>query len=332
MNNSKIILFTFISLLLSSCNKGGLVDEANSNSYFYSSDKSKILFKQLGGPDISRLWNYEWLEVPADPKTFRVMKGGFGKDAKNIFFGTEIIDYVDYNTFQRLDESHYIDHKNVYTQGLKIIKDANPKTFQIIKSMADYYGDVPTYKWAKDDKHYFYKDSIVDVDYNSFKFLTSSIMVDNNYFYGLSFGKFAKILNKNGTSEGFTVLSNDKVYNSKFLYYKHLENDENPFSEIPIKDINSIKKFGYGSYFTVDGIVYYEMMKIDNADPNSFVAYIKGWAGHFAKDKNHFYLRTKVVPNVNPKKVIYNPEKDEFSYRGKFWNYETEKFDKENSR
>ena len=333
MKNIKIIFFAFISAIFSSCNKGGLVDETNSDTYFYSSDKSKIFYKYSSSPDVSKLWNYEWLEVPADAKTFKVMKGGLGKDNTNIFSGRTIIDFVDYNTFKVLDNNNYVDNKNVYTRRLKIINVANPNTYKVIKSVVDHYSNIPAYPWAKDDKHFFYKDKIVDVDYNSFKILTSFIMVDNNYFHCLYFGDFLKIHNKNGTSEGFNVLSGNKVFNSEFLYYKHLQkDDENPFKEIPIKDINSIKIFGYGSYFTVDGIVYYEMIKIENADLNSFETFFKGWAEQFAKDKNHFYFRTKVVPNVNPNEVIYNAEKNKFSYRGKFWNYKTEKFDKETNK
>ena len=206
MKDFKIILFTFISVLLLSCNKGGLVDETNSNSYFYSSDKSKILYKQPGGPGISQLWDYEWLEVPADAKTFKVMKGGFGKDAKNIFSGIEIIDYVDYNTFHRLDEGNYMDNKNVYTRSIKIIKDANPKTYQIIKSIPEYYSNKPTYKWAKDDKHYFYEDSIVQVDYNSFEILTTDFMVDKDFIYCQDYDKFYK------------DTKNSKINNSKEMH------------------------------------------------------------------------------------------------------------------
>lgn len=333
MKDFEIILFTFISVLLLSCNKGGLVDETNSNSYFYSSDKSKILYKQPGGPGISQLWDYEWLEVPADAKTFKVMKGGFGKDAKNIFSGIEIIDYVDYNTFHRLDEGNYMDNKNVYTRSIKIIKDANPKTYQIIKSIPEYYSNKPTYKWAKDDKHYFYEDSIVQVDYNSFEILTTDFMVDKDFIYCRDYDKFYKYPNKNEINTKFTVLSYFMVYSPKYFYTKNFPSDSiKGISVVSIKNAKSIKKFGYGNYFTIDGLVYYEMLKIENADPNTFDTFIKVRGEQMAKDKNHFYLRNQIVANVNPKEVIYNAEKDEFTYRGKFWNYETEKFDKENSR
>lgn len=329
----KIILFAFISLLVSSCERSKLVDESKSDSYFYSSDKSKILYKRSSSPDVSKLWNYEWVEVPADAKSFKVMNGGFGKDDKHIFFGAKILENVDYNTFQKIENSdNYMDKNNVYSGDLKIVKDADPNTYQVIKSVVEYYSNEPVYNWAKDNKHFFYENKLIEVDYKSFKILNTDIMADNNFIYGFDYKEFFKIPNKNKTSEGLTVLSDNIVFSPKYLYFKYFPTDTRKgFSEVPIKNPSTIKKYGYGSYFTIDGIVYYEMLKIENADLNTFETFINERAERFAKDKNHFYVRDKALPNVNPKDVIYDAKKDKFSYLGKFWNFKTEKFDKENS-
>lgn len=333
MNKLKKILFAFIAIFFSSCNKRGLVDEAKSENYYYSTDKSKILYKKFGGPDVSRLWNYKWLEVPADAKSFKVMKGGFGKDAQNIVFGTKIIDFVDYDSFHILDNDNYIDNKNVYARNLNIIENANPKTYQVIKTFPVYYSKEPTYKWAKDDKHFFFKDSIVAVDYNSFKILSTNFMVDKKYIYTLDFSKFYKYPNENEINTKFTVLSYFMIYSPKYCYLTNFPLDSiKDIKIMPIKNANSVKKYGFGNYFAVDGLVYFQMKNIKNADPNTFETFIKVRGEQMAKDKNHFYLRDEIVQNINPIEVIYNAEKDEFSYHGKFWNYKTEKFDLEKAK
>lgn len=330
----KKILLLLICTITLSCNKGGLVDESKSDSYFYSTDKKKIFYKQTHALDITRLWNYTWLEVPTDVKTFRVMEGGFGKDDKHIFFVDRIVENVDYHTFRdMMDNRHYIDKDNVYTRSLEIVKDANPVTYEVLKDGGVDYGNYIEYVWAKDDKHYFYRDSIIPVDYNSFKILTSDIMADKDFIYNLEDRKaFKKYPNKNGTSSGFTILSSIQVHTDRYFYYGKSLVSKDDFLEIEVKDPNSIKLYGWGSYFTIDGEMYFHALKMENADPTTFEVFNKDRGTDFAKDKNHFYLRSKIYPNVNPNEIKYDAKENEFSYRGKLWNWETEKFDLEAKR
>jgi hypothetical protein len=103
------------------------VDESMSDSYFYSKDKSKIYYKNIKSLDFSKSWNYEWEEVPANAKFFKVMEGGFGKDGKHIFFGSKIIKNVDYDTFRKVEDSDNFIDKNNFFVGDKIIPNINPE-------------------------------------------------------------------------------------------------------------------------------------------------------------------------------------------------------------
>lgn len=77
-----------------SCKKGGLVNASKSEKYYYSTNKKKIWYKASSAPDISKLWDFEWMEVPADAETFIVLERGYGKDKNHIFSGKRIINYV----------------------------------------------------------------------------------------------------------------------------------------------------------------------------------------------------------------------------------------------
>lgn len=329
MNTLKIIICLFACCFLYSCNKGGLVDESMSDSYFYSNDKSKIYYKNVKSLDFSKSWNYEWEEVHADAKSFRVMKGGFGKDSKHIFFGSKIIKNVDYATFRKVEDSdNFIDKNNVFSRWLEIIEDANPATFQIIKSVAVYYGDFPKYFWSKDDKHFFYENKKVIVDYNSFTILTRNIMADKNSIYALEFDEFIKYPNENDTEDKFVVIDDHIVHTSNYFYFHHLFTDSiKGISKIPIKDAKSIKKYCFRDYFSIDGNIYYNARRIENVDFKTFETFDKENAVRFAKDKNNFFVGDKIIPNINPEEVKFDAKNNKISYRGKFWNWQTEAFD-----
>lgn len=327
----KTIIYPFITFFLFSCNKGGLVDKTYSDAYFYSLDKSKIYHKHSSSPDVSKLWNYEWNEVPANAKTFRVMKGGFGKDDKHIFFGSKIIENVDYASFHQVaDSDNFSDIYKVYTPSLKIIEGANPATYEVIKSVSEDYGRYRSYAWAKDDQHFFYKNKNMEVDFPSFKILTRTIMVDKDSIYAREFDEFRSYPNGNKLDEKFTVLDDYMVYTSKYFYFNYLFTSKvKGIKILPILDSESIIQYSFRDYFAIDGQVYYNASPIQEADAASFVASRPGDAVFFAKDKNHVYLRDKILPDISPEEVIFDAKNDQILYRGKKWNWQTEAFDDE---
>ena len=73
---------------------------------------------------------------------------------------------------QKYSADYYVsDDKSVYING-DLIKNANPKTFEILK-----------YTYAKDDKHIFYRyQTIKEVDYNSFHILKEFKKIENVTF------------------------------------------------------------------------------------------------------------------------------------------------------
>lgn len=319
------ILFLVIFFLLTSCGKGDLVDK-NFKNYRYSRDKTKIWYKKVNAPDVSGLWDYDWLEVPADASSFVLMKYGIGKDKNHIFQTVNIISNVDYETFTVdeagffRDKNHIYLNQNAVDGKLKILEDANPATYQIVKLGAVYYSENPQYNWAKDDQHYFHKNKTVPVDYDSFVILTSNIFADKDTIYSNNNGKFHSYLNKNGTSKNFAVLDGDIIHSSKYFYFRDFFAN-GQLSEIEIEDSNSIKMFSKRDYFAIDGVVYFRTIPIENADLESFETFEKGDAVWFAKDKNHVYVNSNIVADADPKTVIYNPIEKRLEDRDFMWKW-----------
>ena len=305
-----IFLFLIILLFLTSCGKGELVDEG-SKSYRYSRDKTKIWYKKVNALDVSGLWNYDWIEVPADAKSFKLLNYGIGKDKTHIFQTVNIISNVDYETFSVddagifRDKNHVFLNKNASDGKLAILEKANPATYQILKAGAVHYHGNPQYNWAKDDKHYFYRDEILDVDYKSFVILTANIFADKDTIYSKSGNKFTSYFNKDGNTQDFIVLDGEIVRSSKYFYFRDFFAN-GAITEIKIEDSTSVKMFCKRDYFAIDEIVYFRTIPIENADFASFETFEKGDAVWFAKDKNHVYVDAKIVADANPKTVKYN--------------------------
>src|SRR5690554_377466 len=310
----KLIHLFVLLLLFTSCGKGDLVDENVSETFFYSKDKTEIWYKSINAPDVTGLWDYEWIKVPADAQSFKIMEYGIGKDKNHIFRGTRILEDVDYETYSIDDLGVIRDKNNVYLPAygakLKVLKEDNPATYKKLKEWeVVYYVESPTYIWGKDDKHYFHKDTVFSVDYESFAILTTHIVADKNYIYSINSHHTSQIENKEKTTNNLTVIDHDIVYNSNYFYFRNYFHG-GELIEIPIIDTTSIKMYSKRDYFAIDGVVYYQGKRIENADFESFQTFRKGHAVEYAKDKNNVYASGKVLANANPKTVNYNAEDD----------------------
>lgn len=305
-----IFLVIIVALLITSCGKGELVDK-NSKYYRYSRDKNKIWYKKVNAPDVSGLWDYDWIEVPADAKSFKLLKYGIGKDKNHIFQTVNIITNVDYKTFTVDDAGFFRDKNHIYLNEnasdgkLKILTNANPATYEIVKLGAVFYTEKPQYYWAKDDQRYFYKNKEIEVNYNTFRILTPNIVADKDSIISINHNTISRFENKNKTTDNFKVLDDHIIYSPNYFYF----HDGDLITEIPIKDQNSIKMYCKRDYFAIDGIIYFRTIPIENADLATFETFDKGDAVWFAKDKNNVYVNSTIIVDANPKTVKYNSEK-----------------------
>ncbi|TDG36407.1 hypothetical protein EZJ43_07770 [Pedobacter changchengzhani] len=325
---SNYILFCLTSIfLLTSCNKGGLVDKSKPKSrYYYSLFKKNIWYRHSTAPDVSQLWDYDWIKVTADAKTFVVLENGFAKDKNHIFWGTNSIDNVDYATFKS-EKNYILKDKNhvyltVYGGKLKILEGANPATYKTITLNNDEH-DALNYYWKKDDKHYFLRDTVADVDHATFNLITPYIYYDKNYIYHYEYNKgLMKMPNRNPLNSKYFVLSGDVIRTDKYFYfYGEIGTNVDGILEFPIVNPASVKMYCYKDYFTIDGVVYFDGTKIQNADVASFDTFEKEHAVWFAKDKNHVYQGVNIIPGANPKTVTYNKEKNTIEEGDYIWKW-----------
>ncbi len=146
------------------------------NTYF--ENKQKIWFKSHWGDKLVK---------EADPKTFKPLSGGWGVDAKHVFYTEDLVAEAAPSTFEVMDFSTGKDDKHVYRAGKKCdicdvetfvaldfdwYKDKN-SVFQRTVKLEDADPDsfVVLSDWFSKDKRYAYENSlkIIGADAESFK-------------------------------------------------------------------------------------------------------------------------------------------------------------------
>lgn len=324
---SCLLMLGLFNLFSCSSPQGKLVDKENSLFFHYARDGKSIMYRKEA-TGIQGTWDYQWITIPADVTSFKVIRGAFGKDKNHVFYLDQILQNVDYATFTIdqtgivKDKNHVFQKTEVYHGHIKIIDGADPQSFQWLPQ------GQKDEKWAKDSGHYFMQDSLLDVDYDSFTFLTPYIFKDKDYIYFYAgYRNLGQIKNEDGLST-FTVLDKHIARTDHHLYYHEYVGKSNIIA-ISINQPNSIKMYSYRDYFSVDDQVYYRSKPIEGANVNTFEAIDKGNASVFAKDKNHVYRAGKAIPFANPKTVKFDSldfhqhfEDDNYS-----WQYDQQKSD-----
>ena len=332
IDSMKIFLLFVIlifSYLLISCSKGDLIDKSKSN-YYYLNSKSEIFFKSENAPDVTALWDFDWIKVPADEKSFVVIDKYFARDKQHYFHHGKILD-VDYNTFVigynglLKDKNHVYRNRSPY----QILKEANPATFERI--IPKNFLLKESEYWSKDDKNYFMEDEIMKVDFHSFKFINPYFFVDDNSIYYRSrYKELGMIENKNLPNADFTVLDMYIIHTDDFFYFYNYFG-KSGIIEIPIKDPATIIMYSKRDYFSIDNIIYSQGTKVQNADLDTFETFEKGDAVWFAKDKNHVYKGFEIIEDAHPNQVTYN-KKEQTIEDGTYiwrWNDQASKYLKE---
>lgn len=109
----------------------------------------------------------------ADPKTFRSLQFGFGKDSDAVFHGRWKLKKVNPQTFRVLNQSFSTDGKRAYYFDQEIAS-ADAASFEVL---GEY--------WARDAKRiYFQKDTVPQADRATFELIDYNFGRDRKYVYG----------------------------------------------------------------------------------------------------------------------------------------------------
>jgi len=277
----------------------------NFDNYYYSVDGKEILYC------VNDSWEFfEVIKMNADYATFEVISSSFSKDKNSLFYYEITVhdSILDRDSFYTKKGKNYnisylgFDKNGVYVfSGSNIpkkIKYADPKTYKLLS-----YNRV----WAKDNNHYYYNDSCVDIDYPSFKIINSNFSVDNNTAYYNTGNQFKPInvdittfkeMSFNPHTTGYSC-----CYDKNYLYY-HLRNEYNggyvdEMIKAPYLNLNTIKIIA-GKYLKIDNALYYGKNKIKGIDTDSLIV-----AGYYIKSKNIVIYEGNKTNDIDANSIEY---------------------------
>ncbi|QLG44344.1 DKNYY domain-containing protein [Costertonia aggregata] len=296
------ILFAPLIWIIHSCSPiGEPVKEQLSNNHYYNRNNTDIIYSSGG--------NWFGLGKKAmnvDMDTFEVLNGLFAKDKNNLYCYHNKVSHpkLDLESFYAkgetaverdkmnnigFDKNHvYVTvskrQGDIYTTGITILEDADPKTFKKI----DYHG------WAKDHERYYYRNALIHVDYDSFTFIDEFFSKDKNHVYWHTFSNFVKT---DANPETFVSAEKSKyiAIDDKALYVTNYSKDQKEPITIPYTSKDSIKVYD-DMYFKVGRTVYYVGKPILEADIETFELL----EFSYAKDKNHVFYNGKKIEGADP--------------------------------
>lgn len=275
-----------------SCRGEEYVDASKSRNYYYSRDKHHILYDstiRVMGP----LAQSNYIEVPANVSSFKVISTKFAKDDNRIFYTITPLVNVDYESFY-WDEITRVpkDKKHVYfpnTQSdkLTIVEYADPKTYERL--------DLSNRRleWYKDKKHYFYNHKKVEANKTTMSFASPLLPFDNANVFWVDSGRVCK---RRYTGK-ITMINENILYDDSLLYFK--ADCDSLIKLIPSAGTDTIFKYLDKKHhvFIVSDKVFYVGIELPQADPFSFelISHL------YAKDKNKVYYKNMPLSDSDPR-------------------------------
>ncbi len=289
----KITTTIFMLFGLFACKK-----QISASSEHYYSKSGEIYFIPEG-------YSFErgQRKMDADPETFSVIENLFARDKSTIFYEGCPQRMVDLETFQLrnnipVDKNHVYFGKNSVSvsancaeQQLQIVPNADPNNYEKIDDGKEF--------WAKDNAHFFYHHTIVDVDYPSFVLLSTYFAEDKNKVYAIASKSLIPLNYRFEKAEllGAHYLLLDR---SKLLYYdRYQEIGLREWDVVTTKDVELLDKFT----LRIDHKIIYKgkSFAASNVDPISFEVLTKNSNYSFwAKDASHVFYNEKQLPNADP--------------------------------
>lgn len=315
------LLFAPILWLVHACSPlGEPVNEEKSDNHYYNKKKSDIRYSPMGN----------WFELGNSPmnanvESFEVLTRFISRDKNQVYFmenpveqgkldlGTFYVKEGDYMKDIGLDKKHVYAFEKVYSTEktfakFEIIEHADPKTYIRVN-----------WDWAKDEQHHFYQNSLIDVDYDSFKPINDHFSKDTNRVYNHYYKHFEPI---DADVKSFEVLDKgnfaaDSLRVFSMTYPSHDETklvtiSRNGKEEISLlsdvfiqigervfyrgtqlKDLNhkEMEIIGNSFYIKDKNLVYYKDSLLKDADADTFGKLGKWEIG----DKNGAYREGKRI-------------------------------------
>lgn len=204
--------------------------------------------------------------IDADLKSFRVLRSGYARDDKRVYYKGATVSEDPLNTFEILQDSYSKDANGVYYESKKI-DGADPSTFTFIRNsdftvdknsvyfLENYEvkkteADVATFQvvsdspgnYSRDDKYVYIGVKVLEAALpQGFRYLGSGYSMDSESVF---FGE-KKISNVDPAS--FTVLgdglSSDEGYHGSLVYYSYAKDKEHVFCEADILSGADVKTF-----------------------------------------------------------------------------------------
>ncbi|AXT52582.1 hypothetical protein D1818_17725 [Aquimarina sp. BL5] len=282
----KILFAPFIWLIQACSPLGNPIDEKISNSHFYNSSKTDIIYSPNGN-----WFELEATKLQADVSSFKVLTNKFGKDKNRIYYlgGAAHYPYIDVKSFFAKEEDWMwdigLDKNNVYIfsreveQGkfkvkATIIEGANPMTYVQVNQF-----------FAKDDKNNFFDYKIIDVDYTTFRQINKSFHLDKNQAYCNAY-QFFKTFDVDVAN--FQKMDDYFAYDKTNIYYfaEYVRGrTEKQLQIIPYTNFESVNILNK-THLKADGKVFYQGFEIEEANSDSFTVINE----EYAKDKQHVYF------------------------------------------
>ncbi len=198
-------------------------------------------------------------KVDADPKTFKSLKGSYGRDSRHVFFRGGIIDGADPNTIKILKDGYACDDKQAYYCG-DALNGSDGKTFQSLGE-----------RYARDKfRVYFDGEAMENTDPVSFEVHTYYLTEDKKDFYWL--GKELNVQDKTT----FTVLGDKDSRCTRWAkdrYNGYFMEDGSVIRGIDYASFHPVAEEVHlysGCYAADKNKVYYRNKIVKGADPASF--------------------------------------------------------------
>ena len=229
----------------------------------------------------------------ANPETFKMLSLVYAKDNYNVFFNGKVIEGTIAETFELVDFRVARDNKHVYYFGRRISDD--PVHFEIVSN---------DYRYAKDKKYVFYWwgfsnpwsiDSIVDVNTDNFRTISYFYATDGEKVYR------AGILIPDADISSFKILNNKYSKDKNYAFYRN-----SVISKANPKTFELLNE-----YFARDeNAVYYMDSIVADADPESFMQLVYHWG----KDKDYIYYENKRRTDIDYNTFVIEPQPHDKNY------------------
>lgn len=295
----RYLFYILLLMTLLSCRKEDRVMHNVSPFYYYSEDRSSILYDIKENDDFLSFFfkRGEYKEVSTDVDNFSVITLYYGKDASKVYYKYIALENVDHESFDwdpylflPKDKNHaYFPKPDADANRLKIIKDADPETYDKVRLLHH-----DCLKWYEDKNHYFYNHKKVEADKETISFEAVYLPFDYQYIFSIE----NDIVHKIKYTGQITVIDNHLIRDSLAYYFN--AGCDSITRKIPYKDPDR-----YKSYYSFDERIF----RIDNS------IYIRGlvFLAHivdantfevldypYCKDKNHIYYGDKLIPDADP--------------------------------